>query len=85
MTAEWIRKAAEEKYPWADGRYPGESAVLHAFIAGVELGLAKAAEVAVGGFDPLAHCCEDCSVYSERWKIAAAIRALGSDEKNEEE
>lgn len=90
MNAEWIREAADKAFPDHLVTVAGVTVVgvsradeRSAFIAGVAAGLAKAAEVAVGGFDPLAHCCEDCSVYSERWKIAAVIRALGSDEKGE--
>ena len=74
MGAKWIQEAAEERY--ADYGDQFEDAIAHAtrtaFIAGVELGLAKAAEVAESEITR--------TTYSRTADIAAAIRALGSDE-----
>lgn len=73
MTAEWIRKAAEERYPPLEQLGGGRERA--AFIAGVDLGLAKAAEVAESEITR--------TTYSRTADIATAIRALGSDEKGE--
>lgn len=81
MTAEWITTAAlDHTDDVMDRIHPAEASryeVSAAFIAGVELGIAKAARLAeLNEDDDL--CQADCHEADAR-----AIRALGSDENEE--